>query len=262
MNAPESPEPRSPALRPAARRRAAFSLIELLVSISILSMLIAILAPALSAARRHGQRTTCQTRLREVAGAIWAYSVANDSRIPWVESPMTNGSSSVPGFGRPEVPDAEIDPFNAQKWPWSLQNVLLPLYLGGNRQVFLCPSALRGWPRDGRPLQMTYRDAGVNQPSGVLTEPGDYFRESFGFLDGRPMVELRLRFTGDPIRDAQRLAWSRGTYLRDMVARERDTVRGPHDGGINVLNREFGVEFRDQRTTRADLAPNRAGVLF
>jgi prepilin-type N-terminal cleavage/methylation domain-containing protein len=59
----------------------AFTLIELLVVMSIISLLIAITAPALSAARRQGQILTCQTRLNEVSKALWAYSVANESRV-------------------------------------------------------------------------------------------------------------------------------------------------------------------------------------
>jgi len=248
------------------KRRSAFTLIELLVVIAIIALLIAVMAPALSAARQRAQRTTCQTRLREVASAIWAYSVANDGRVPYIVSPMTNGSAAMPGFGQDSVTDAEINPYDDQKWPLSLQNVLLPLYLGNNRQVFVCPSAIRGWPRKGGAWQMTYRDAGINQPNGVIQEVPQgqvsYNREAFGFLDGRPMNELRIRLTGHPLQDALLASYARGTYIRDMFVREGDTVRGPHGGGLNVVNREFGIEYRDQRTAQADLSINNAGARF
>jgi hypothetical protein len=64
--------------------------------------------------------------------------------------------------------------------------------------------------------------------------------------------------------DAQRYAFTRGTYVRDFVLREGDKVTGPHNGGINVINREFGVEFRDGKEIQADLVPNggSTGVKF
>ena len=239
----------------------AMTLIELLVVVAIIAMLVGIVAPGLSAARRSAQRVTCQTQLHQIGTAVWEYSVANEDRVPYVFSPMTNGGA-VAGFGNPAYSNAEVDPYDRALWPDSLQNVLMPLYLGDDRRIFTCPAANIGWPRDAGSFQMTYRDAGANQPNGVIAPLGSYLRESFGFLDGRPMVELRIRLTGNPIVDAQLLGRLRGTYARDMVLRETDRVVGPHDGGINVLNREFGVEYRNRETTQADLAPFGAGVQF
>jgi hypothetical protein len=50
--------------------------------------------------------------------------------------------------------------------------------------------------------------------------------------------------------------------MRDMVARQSGKVIGPHEGGVNVIDREFGVSFRDARTTLDDLALFSAGVQF
>ncbi|MFQ5501420.1 MAG: type II secretion system protein [Phycisphaerae bacterium] len=238
-------------------RRTAFTLIELLVVVAIIAILIGILVPAVSAAKRQAYRTTCQTRLHEITRALWAYSVANDSRVPYVESPMTNQ-----GFGDADVPDEQVDPYDRVRWEFSLQNVLMPLYLGEDRKIFVCPAAIRGWPRAGGSYQTTYRDAGANQPNGIVDDAGSYFRENFGFLDGRPMVESRIRMTDSPIENAQLLGQLRSTYLRDFVLREDGGVVGPHDRGINVISREFGVEFRKFKDIQADLAPFGAGVQF
>lgn len=244
------------------KRERGFTLIELLVSVSIISVLISLTLPALSSARRLCLRTNCQTRLREVGQALWAYSVANDSCVPYVISPMTNGSTGRPGFGQANVPDADLNPFDMVKWPNSLQNLLLPLYLANAKQLFVCPAARLGWPRKGGPWQMTYRDAGANQSSGRIALPDSYERETFGFLDGRPMREHRYKSSDDPVRAAQGLSAMRGAYLRDMVVREGNQVIGPHEGGINLINREFGVEFRDRQTTMDDLALFGGGVKF
>jgi hypothetical protein len=175
-------------------------------------------------------------------------------------------------FDKPSVSDASINPYDRDLWPLSLQNVLMPLYLGEDHRFWVCPAAVRGWPRNTRAYQMTYRDAGANQPNGTVPPPSNEFiydrveHGQLGFLDGRPMTELRVHYTGNVINDALRYATTRGTYLRDFVERDKanNKVIGPHNGGINVINREFGVVFRDGKEIQADLVPNggSTGVKF
>src|SRR5262249_26277116 len=138
----------------------AFTLIELLVSVSILSMLIGILLPSLSAGRERARRVVCQSNLRQINTAFWTYSLANGGRVPWVVSPRTNGGGaglgdqdepnglefwrgqSVPGFGQPNASDDDLNPFDAEKWPLSLPNVLMANEIGNVPKLFKCPSAL------------------------------------------------------------------------------------------------------------------------
>lgn len=59
------------------RVTAAFSLVELLVVITILGVLMALLLPAIQAAREAARRTTCSSRQREVGAAILNYEAAH-----------------------------------------------------------------------------------------------------------------------------------------------------------------------------------------
>ena len=59
-----------------------FTLIELLVVISIIALLIAILLPALGAARRSAQNAQCLSRMRMIAIAVTAYDVENKGFLP------------------------------------------------------------------------------------------------------------------------------------------------------------------------------------
>ncbi|MEE8170877.1 MAG: prepilin-type N-terminal cleavage/methylation domain-containing protein [Phycisphaerae bacterium] len=59
-----------------------FSLIELLVVIAIISLLMAIVMPALSRARALSRLTVCLSNLREVGLVIHAYAITNDGKVP------------------------------------------------------------------------------------------------------------------------------------------------------------------------------------
>jgi|GEM_PF-6275768 len=62
--------------------RAGFTLIELLVVISIISLLISILLPALSSARDAATQTKCNNNLRQNFLAVYAYQNDYDMRLP------------------------------------------------------------------------------------------------------------------------------------------------------------------------------------
>jgi prepilin-type N-terminal cleavage/methylation domain-containing protein/prepilin-type processing-associated H-X9-DG protein len=65
------------------RSRAAFTLIELLVVVAIIGLLISILVPALSGARRLAKSTVCRTRLRTLGHGMILYANANkDTLVP------------------------------------------------------------------------------------------------------------------------------------------------------------------------------------
>lgn len=73
------------------RKRIGFTLIELLVVISIISLLIAIVLPAMSASRKHAKRTQCLTRLRELYVAHVDY-INSEKRFPDLNNMEDDGT--------------------------------------------------------------------------------------------------------------------------------------------------------------------------
>jgi prepilin-type processing-associated H-X9-DG protein len=126
-------------------RVAAFTLIELLVVVATISLLMAILLPALSNAREQGRRTACLSNLHAVGTAIHAYAQDFEDTIPFgpkapgafspsVFYPSTGAPTSLISVSIPAAPPAP------SVQPVAL-GLLLQTYLSTKPKVLFCPGS-------------------------------------------------------------------------------------------------------------------------
>ncbi|CAN5376312.1 hypothetical protein BH10PLA1_BH10PLA1_17480 [soil metagenome] len=82
-------------INPCAHSKRAFTLVELLVVIAIITVLVALLLPAVTQVRRSAQSVVCTSNLRQIYLTVLAYDVAANDHYPVVTSNTAPNTGTV-----------------------------------------------------------------------------------------------------------------------------------------------------------------------
>jgi prepilin-type N-terminal cleavage/methylation domain-containing protein len=148
------------------RCRSAFTLVELLVVIAIIGVLVALLLPAVQAAREAARRMRCQNNLKQIALAMHNYE-SNHKTLPH----GTNGCCSPRGdnWAIMLFPFVELKPlYDSMDHNGFLHNTPVNVAAAQNNklQTFICPSDPDAW----RPVMISFPSQSVS-PSHAAWYP-------------------------------------------------------------------------------------------
>lgn len=129
------------------KQSSAFTLVELLVVIAIIGVLIALLLPAVQAARESARVTQCKNNLKQLGLALHSYHAAQGKLPPgWDDEGMGWSTWILPYLERQQEFDQIEDVHKIKWWDNGPHEALLGIVIG----EFRCPTmALPLWLTDG-----------------------------------------------------------------------------------------------------------------
>ncbi len=217
-----------------------FTLIELLVVISIIAMLMSIMLPGLSNAREIGRRVVCQSNMRQLTIAWYAYALENNDALC---SPDTEGNNYC------WVADGPDDPANTiGGTAQAIRDGVLARYLSYTTKVYKCKSDSTGLLRS---YAISNTMGGFSCGCGNFTTP----YAGWGQID-EPSNRL-VFIDADSVEPAGEPKWIRSSFwpvhwsLQAWDIKQYNNITSRHSDGTNVSYADTHCEYqrwRDQRT--------------
>lgn len=178
-----------------SRKRPGFTLVELLVVIAIIGILVALLLPAIQAARESARRTECVNHLKQIGIGLHnhhdTYDFLPSGGRHWADYPsFSNDPNNSSGpFGQSGTPD--IAPVQGAGWMYQLLPFIeqTAVWDGGGMtgparahfpleqaiSTYYCPSRRPARAdRSTNPPQQRYKNQGGFNPTGSLLGKNDY----------------------------------------------------------------------------------------
>jgi len=156
--------------------RKGFTLVELLVVVTVVGILLALVLPALSKAPEKGKSIRCISNLRQLAIAATLYADDNEDALPWSERHWTSPSNptAVMNYTDPTAPNFRTNAY------WQLTG-----YVERSDSFWHCPSA---------PLDEAVTMSGDNSP--LIGYMGNMYAIGITFSPVFPMPDILPKRSG------------------------------------------------------------------
>jgi prepilin-type N-terminal cleavage/methylation domain-containing protein len=183
-------------IMPPARKKNAFTLVELLVVVGIISVIVALLLPALQRARSQAQAVTCLTNMRQIALAFRMYANEHKDLLPPLNDRLYDTPFTRQNVKNVNLPAGFADPlFRSDdvtaNYAYIFADYIYP-YLK-TKDVFQCPvpTVFPGYPQNPK----EYCHYGMNR----WLDP--FCNRAFGYatLGRSPGVFAKIRRPGEVI---------------------------------------------------------------
>jgi prepilin-type N-terminal cleavage/methylation domain-containing protein/prepilin-type processing-associated H-X9-DG protein len=273
--------------------RCAFTLVELLAVIAIVGALVALLLPAVQAARETARRTACANHLRQIGVALLNHHSAKGA----FPAGSIDHRTAANRNGRQIAWSAFLLPFIEEQSVWKLFRTdsayLAPENLPATSHViptYCCPSTVRLAPyrvgnltgdRTGVGFDKATDWMGTIDYGGMFGWTGTEFpwinRNGNGVMiwetpiaikqitGGTSRVIIVAEDTGRDWTLTMNGEWADGANIFDQSGainrRQDDEMWSDHPGGVQILFCDSSVHFVDERVSTTVLAPlcTRAG---
>jgi prepilin-type N-terminal cleavage/methylation domain-containing protein/prepilin-type processing-associated H-X9-DG protein len=203
--------------RQSPRHPSGFTLIELLVVIAIISVLIALLLPAVQSAREAARRSQCVNNLMQLGIALQSYESAHEVLPPGVVNETGPVLDQPKGYGFGWM--TQILPYFEMKNVYNHFNLKVGLYQPQNSttrtnliQSLLCPSD--GGPRRDANRVALSNYAGVHHdveaPIAADNHGVMFLNSAIRYEDVTDGTSMTL-FVGEKLNDGLDLGWASGT---------------------------------------------------
>lgn len=213
-----------------SKRRSGFTLVELLVVIAIIGILVALLLPAVQAAREAARRMSCSNNLKQIGLALHNYHDTYKSMPPAIIYTTETGGApnNIPYFGWSALilPYVEQAPMHQSLNPGP-QTFLQALNTPALVAIMRTPIAVYRCPSDTAPA-VNVRRVGSNFPGGVQIATSNYI----GAHSSGSCVTCNNANNVTPFQLGRRSSFARaGVFVENIGIRFADI----RDGTSNVI---------------------------
>lgn len=247
--------PSRPGQCPAGRRdvaraieRCGFTLIEVLVVVSIIGLLVSILLPSIARSRESARNVACQSNLKQLGNAMLMYAGQYADTLPFEERPDPRPGRGSRGETEDANGDRVWDDLPDERRGWICWFDVLDRHLGGKQVdegVKICPTVRRRDPYAEESYRMNSKladSALYSPPRSSLKNPYYMPYRRLSTLD-RP-AQTAVLFDGDigPGREEDSPPSFKGRWRLSSISGVKDDVNYRHVRSTNLLFADWHAE--------------------